>query len=129
MRDTDWQVDAMGKKFAQQQTIITREFFNAGLQMGRQQIIDMLCLVLHDPNVMGKDTFGHKRLDKVVRGIGEKMDYFYRAWQKVDDADYWQAKLDAYLADCFGVAGLEGTFHQRYEFSPEYDYKNARWKK
>ena len=129
MHDTDWQVDAMGKKFAQQQTIITREFFNAGLQMGRQQIIDMLCIVLHDPKYMKKDTFGAERLDIVIKGIGEKMDYFYRAWQKVDDADYWQAKMDAYLADCFGVACLEGTFHQRYEFSPEYDYKNARWKK
>lgn len=119
----------MGKKFAERQQGIQREFFNAGLQMGRQQIIDMLCLVLHNKKYVKKDTFGAKRLDIVIKGIGEMMDYFYRAWQKVDDADYWQAKLDAYLADCFGVAGLEGTFHQRYEFSPEYDYKKGEWKK
>lgn len=119
----------MGKKFAEQQKIITREFFNAGLQMGRQQIIDMLCLVLNNPKYMKKDTFGAKRLDIVVRGIGEMMDEYHEAWQKHDVTDYWQARLDARLAECFGAKGLEGTFHQRYEFSPEYDYKNARWKK
>lgn len=31
--------------------------FQAGLQAGRQQILDMVSLVLRDPEIMGKDIF------------------------------------------------------------------------
>lgn len=52
----------------QKQRATNMAFFNAGLESGRQQIIDMLCLVLHDPEIMGKDTFGRDRLLKVIKG-------------------------------------------------------------
>ena len=60
-----------------------RAFFDAGLQMGRQQIIDMLCLVLHDPEVIGKDTFGRERLNKVVAAIGKMMGGLLRSTDAV----------------------------------------------
>lgn len=34
------------------QAELQRAFFDVGLQSGRQQIIDMLALVLHDPEIM-----------------------------------------------------------------------------
>lgn len=105
-----------------------RAFFDAGLQSGRQQIIDMMCLVLHDPEIMRKDTFGGERLQKVIKGINNKINEYYLAWQKNDEADYWQARLDADLEDALG-AKLQDSFPKRYEFSPEFNYSKGRWNK
>ncbi len=102
--------------------------FNAGLQSGRQQIMDMMSLVLRDPDIMGKNTFGKDRLVKVVKGIGEYIDKYQPAWEKSDEADYYQKKLDTALAEAYGE-GLHDSFYKRYEFAPEYDYKKGKWKK
>ena len=48
----------MGKNgFLERQKIERQVYFDAGLQMGRQQILDMMSIVLNDPDIMGKDTF------------------------------------------------------------------------
>ena len=101
--------------------------FDAGIQMGRQQIIDMVSLVLRDPEIMGKDLFGKDRLLKVVQGIDTYITKYNLAWQKHDETDYMRAKLDAALADAYGE-GLHDSFLERYEFAPEYDYKKGKWK-
>ena len=104
-----------------------RACFQGGLQSGRQQILDMMSLVLRDPEIMGKDTFGKDRLVKVVKGIGEYIDKFQPAWEKNDETDYYRAKLDAALAEAYGD-GLHDSFQKRYEFAPEYDYMKGKWK-
>ena len=101
--------------------------FHAGLQSGRQQIMDMMTLVLRDPDIMGKDTFGKDRLVKVVKGIGEYIDKYQPAWEKSDETDYYQKKLDTALAEAYGEE-LHDSFYKRYEFAPEYDYTKGRWK-
>lgn len=103
-------------------------YFAAGLQSGRQQIMDMVSLVLRDPEIMGKDLFGKDRLLKVVQGVGAYIDKYQPAWQKTDETDYYQQKLDDALAEAYGEA-LKDSFHSRYEFAPEYDYTKGRWKK
>ena len=105
-----------------------RAFFDAGLQMGRQQIIDMLRLSLHDPKVVGKDIFGRKRLMKVIADIGKKIDYYHKAWLKKDDTDAYREGLDNALAYALGEDELKDTFEKRYEFCPEFDYKTNKWK-
>ena len=118
----------MGKNdFLAKQRATQQAFFDAGLQCGRQQIIDMMSLVLRDPEIMGKDTFGKDRLLKVVKGIGSCIDQFQPAWEKTDETDYYRAKLDAALADAYGD-GMHDTFRKRYEYAPEYDYIKGRWK-
>lgn len=73
----------MGKNgLLERQRAANMAFFNAGLQMGRQQILDMMCLSLHDPEIMIRDTFGGKRLLKLIKDIGSKIDEYYLAWQK-----------------------------------------------
>lgn len=114
--------DYLGKLRAAQ-----RAGFDAGLQSGRQQIIDMISLVLRDPEIMGKDIFGKDRLVKVVQGIGEYIDKYQKAWMKDDETDYYQKKLDAALAEAYGD-GLHDSFYKRYEFAPEYDYTKGKWK-
>lgn len=119
----------MGRNdFLAQQRATQRAYFDAGVQMGRQQIMDMLSLVLHDPEIMKKDTFGKDRLLIVVDGIGKCIDKYELAWKKHDETDYVRAKLDAALAEVYGD-GLHNSFMQRYEFAPEFDYTKGKWKK
>lgn len=113
--------------FLARQRAVQKAYFEAGLQSGRQQILDMLSLVLHDPDIMGKDTFGKDRLVKVVKGIGEYIDKFQPAWEKSDDADYYQKKMDDGLVEVYG-AELSDSFYERYQFAPEFDYVKGRWK-
>lgn len=113
-------------RYIEQRDAVRRGFFEVGLQCGRQQILDMMSLVLRDPDIMGKDTFGKDRLIKVVKGIGEYIDTYEKAWQKDDETDYYRAKLDEALADAYGE-GLHDSFMERYEFAYEFDYKKGKW--
>ena len=118
----------MGKNgFLERQKATQRAYFEAGLQSGRQQIMDMMTLVLRDPEIMGKDTFGKERLLKVVKGIGEYIDYYQKAWEKHDETDYYQKKMDDALAEAYGE-GMTDSFFKRYEFAPEFDYMRGKWK-
>ena len=118
----------MGKQnsFLAKQEAIQKGCFTAGLQSGRQQIIDMVSLVLRDPEIMGKDTFGKERLLKVVKGIGDYIDKFQPAWERTDETDYYRDKLDAALAEAYGD-GLHDSFANRYPYAPDYNYKTGRW--
>lgn len=115
-------------EFLVRQAIARDCCFQAGLEAGRQQIIDMVVLVLHDHEIMGKDTFGRERLLKIINGVGDYIDKFQPAWEKSDETDYYRAKLDAALAEAFGE-GLQDTFSKRYETAPDYDYKRGKWKR
>ena len=113
--------------FLAKQRALQHGHFTAGLQSGRQQIIDCVSLVLRDPEIMGKDIFGKDRLLKVVQGVGKYIDLYQKAWEKDDETDYYREKLDAALADAYGD-GLHDSFLVRYEFAPEFDYKKGKWK-
>lgn len=115
------------KDFLARQAAVNHGYFEAGLQMGRQQILDLVSLVLRDPAIMGKDIFGKDRLLKVVNGVGEYIDLYQKAWERDDETDYYRAKLDAALAEAYGE-GLHDSFLQRYEFAPEFDYVKGKWK-
>lgn len=118
----------MGKNdYLARQRALQRGYFDAGLQSGRQQIMDMVSLVLRDPDIMGKDTFGKDRLIKVVKGIGDYIDKYQKAWEKSDETDYYQKKLDDALAEAYGE-GLADSFYKRYQFAPEFDYMKGKWK-
>lgn len=118
----------MGKNgFLERQKVERQVYFDAGLQMGRQQILDMVSIVLNDPDIMGKDTFGKERLIKVVKGVGEYIDVFQKAWERDDETDYYRAKMDDRLCDIYGQ-GMHDTFLQRYDFCTEFDYKKGKWK-
>ncbi len=119
----------MAKKndFLAKQKALQQACFDAGVQSGRQQIIDMVSLVLRDPEIMGKNVFGKDRLIKVVQGIGKYLDFYMSAWLKDDEADFYQKKLDNALAEAYGD-GLHDSFFARYEFAPEYDYGKGKWK-
>lgn len=109
------------------QKIMQQAYFDAGVQMGRQQILDMMSLTLNDEKYVKKDIHGKDRLCVIVKGIGDYIDKYEKAWQKDDEADYYQKKMDTALAQIYGE-GMHDTFFERYEFAAEYDYTKGRWK-
>lgn len=117
----------MGNAYMNKLKAIKDGYFYAGLQCGRQQILDMVTLVLRDPDIMGKDTFGKDRLVKVIQGVGEYIDTYQKAWEKDDETDYYRAKLDEALAQAYGES-LHDSFLKRYEYAPEFDYMKGKWK-
>lgn len=112
--------------FLEKQQAARAAYFDAGLQTGRQQILDMVILTLHDPEYMGKDTIGKKRLMRIIKGINDYMDRYELAFSKHAETDYHRAKLDADLADAAGDE-FKYSFQKRYSFLPDYDYKTGRW--
>ena len=113
--------------FMARQKAVQRAFFDTGLRCGRQQMIDMMSLVLNDPDIMGKNTFGKDRLLKVIKGIGEYIDTYQKAWEKDAETDYYRDKMDESLARIYGE-GLHDNFLERYDFAPEFNYNTGRWK-
>ncbi len=67
-----------------------------------QLMTDTLLITLIDPEVMGKDVFGKKRLTKIIRAWEKNFDRYHTALEKGDDADYHQIKLDEHLVAIFG---------------------------
>lgn len=119
----------MGKNgYLERQRAERQAYFDAGLQMGRQQILDMMSIVLNDPDIMGKDVFGKDRLLRVISGIGQYIDVFQKAWERTDETDYYREKMDEKMAKIYGD-GMNDSFIQRYEYCSDFDYVKGRWKK
>ena len=107
-----------------------QEVFEAGLRIGRQQMCDYISLALRDPETMGKDTFSGKRIIKVINKINDLMCKFSIAFDKSDEADYYQEKLDCALREVYGDDIRDGffLFDEGYEIVKRYDYNARKWK-
>ena len=107
-----------------------QEVFDAGLRIGRQQMCDYLTLALRDTETMGKDTFSGKRIIKVINKINDLMCKFSSAFDKCDEADYYQEKLDHALREAYGDEIQDGffSFNERYEIVKKFDYNERKWK-
>ena len=55
--------------------------FEAGCSTTAQQFFDYLCIVLNDPNVMGKDVFGANRIKKVHEALKATDKYYSEAFE------------------------------------------------
>lgn len=107
-----------------------QEVFDAGLRIGRQQMCDFITLALREPDVMRKDTFSGKRIVLVLQEVKKKMEEFSPAFEKSDEADYYQEKLDCALREAYGDEIRDGffSFDERYEIVKKFDYNARKWK-
>lgn len=80
-----------------------------------QFMTDTLMLTLNDPEVMGKDVFGRKRIVKIVRAWGRVYDQYHGALEKGDEADFFQVKMDEALKRLLGEEDFV-PFEERYEW-------------
>lgn len=91
-------------------------------QTYQQYMTDTLILTLNDPEVMGKDVFGYKRLKKVLDAWGKYYDLFFDALTKNPEANYAREKMDRLMKQICGDTGDFIPFEQRYEWLPEITY-------
>lgn len=109
----------MGNAFLDKQRQLQQKCFEAGCDITAQQFFDFLCLVLNDPDIMGKDVFGEKRLLKIHEELKKVDKYFSEAFVNSQESDYYQEKLDALLRKIFGEID---PFNVRYPYLKEWNY-------
>lgn len=111
----------MANKFLQQIDKAKQECFVAGCDITAQQMFDMMCLVLHDPEVMGKyRTIGAEQLNKIHAAMVKLESKYHEAWTFTQESDYLQEKLDANLREIFEIIQ---PFNKRYPLCKEWNYK------
>lgn len=72
--------------------------FNAGIRVGIQYNNDIYHIILNDPDIMGKDVFGEKRLEKVHLAAQELSDYYESALDIKDpECDVFRDRMDRRL--------------------------------
>lgn len=105
-------------------------FLDVGMDTGFQKCWDLFQIVLHDPKVMGKDTFGKKRIKKLYWAMKEYEKQLGRAWMPTmyNDADVCQRDLDALLKEIWQDELC--PFSERYPYIKQPGYKKGRkgWK-
>lgn len=116
----------MGNAYLEKLDRVKQECFVAGCEITAQQMYDMMCLVLHDPEIMGKDTFGANRLKKIHKAMFDLESKYHEAWIFQPESDFYQEKLDAGLREIFGDE-LD-PFQKRYPMCKEWNY-NKPYKK
>ena len=106
---------------------INQAFLDAGEQMGVQKMWDYIQLTLRDPEVMGKDTFGKKRLQKIYDHLKMLADKYHICFTDDKEADYYQEELDAQIRK--GCDEFH-PFYERYPQLKKLGYEKARkgWK-
>lgn len=94
---------------------------DATTQTIRQYMTDMLILTLNDSEVMGKDVFGYKRIEKVVTAALEKYDLYFDALTAKEEADYCREKIDIAMRKVIPEDKFT-PFQERYDWLPKITY-------
>lgn len=110
--------------YLQKQEMRCQSFLDMGEHIGIQKIWDYLNIVLHDPEVMGKDTFGAARLTKIYQAMKKLLDEYHVAFTADKEADYYQEKMDAQLREIWGNNTL--SFYERYPEIKKIKYDKAK---
>lgn len=91
-------------------------------QTFQQYMSDMFILALNDPDVMGKDVLGYKRLVRVMDAVQKNYDRFYDALRKTDESDYCRVKMDEAMKRIIPADAFI-PFEERYEWLPQISYE------
>ena len=83
-------------------------------QWTAQLCLDIMTDVLNDPAVMGKDTMGAIRLERIGKAFNERFPIFFTALAKDPESDYMRAKIDEQQKRIFGDKAL--AWAERYEY-------------
>lgn len=117
--------------FLKKQQFLQQGMLDAGMDTGFQKCWDLLQIVLHDPKVMGKDTFGKGRIKKIYTAMKQLEKALGTAWlpSTSNDADVCQRDLDAMLGEIWGDELY--PFYERYPWvkKPDYSKGNKNWRK
>lgn len=118
----------MGNAYLQKKHEEAQYYLNLGEAIATQKMWDIFQIVLHDPAVMGKDTFGKTRFARIYKEMKAMVDEYHTAFTSHKEADYYQELLDRQLREIWGDELR--TFYERYPDIKKIQYDKARreWK-
>ena len=119
----------MGDNLIQRQKKAQNVYYEVGLTSGKQRFWDYFQLLLRDPRVMGKDTFGKKRLQKAYEILMEYDAFYSDAYTNSPEADYKQQKLDNELRKIGYEDFKPFRMRQPYINQRSIDKGPAKWRK
>ena len=96
-------------------------YLEIGQEVGIQMMADFLPIVLNNADVMGKDTFGSKRINKVLDELKEMFSVYAKAFGTGPEADYFRQKLDDRLLQIMGEERFM-PFEDRYRWLVKIKY-------
>ena len=104
-----------------------RQMLAHGISLGMQLTSDFFQIALRDPEVMGKDTFGRARIEKIVRKTMELDDYFHLAFSDHVEAERYQEEMDWLLREIWKDDLI--PFQDRYDKlkKTKYDKPKKGW--
>lgn len=111
------------KKLAVQQALI-----DAGVQCGKQQIVDYLTIALREPDVVRDDAWGRERIDRLFAKLEELDKEYADAYTSSKEADYLQEKLDRKLREVYGDELVPFEKRQPDIIRPGYEKSRKGWK-
>ena len=114
--------------YLKRQKASRQAILDIGEQMGCQKMWDYVQMALSDPELMGKDTFGRGRIEKLFAAVHKLADEYHTAFTDDKEADYYQEKMDARLREKWGED--LAPFRERYPYIKQMGYEKARkgWK-
>lgn len=119
----------MGKNsYLQKKQELQQALIDAGVQCGKQQIVDYLTIALREPAVVSTDIWGRGRIDKLFAML-EALDKEYEgAYTTGKEADYLQEKLDRKLREVYGDKLVPFAERQPHVKQPGYAKSRKGWK-
>lgn len=111
----------MKKNYAAKVAANRQMYLDIGQDVGVQMMADFLTVTLNDADIMGRDTFGAKRILKVLKNNMELFSVYAKAYGTGPEADYYRAKLDERLKQILGEENFS-PFEERYPFITKIKY-------
>lgn len=110
--------------YLERRQAVNQAFLDAGEQLGIQKMWDYIQIALRDPETMGKDVMGRKRLEKLYNKTKELADYFHTAFTDDVEADHRQEEMDSALREIWDKD--LSTFYERYPQLKKTDYSKGK---
>lgn len=119
----------MGNAYLEKQRQRDQAMLDAGEQMGLQKMWDYIQIALRDPQIMGKDVFGRKRLEALYKKCSQLADRYHAAFTDDVEADHRQEEMDKLLGEIWGED--LSPFYERYPQlkKQKYDKPKKGWVK
>lgn len=114
--------------YLKKQQEMKQHYLDVGERFGMQKMWDFVQIVLNNPKVMDRDTFGEKRLEKIYEGLKETAAEYHIAFTDDKEADCCQEKLDGKLREIWKDKTL--PFYERYPELKQFKYDKPKkgWK-
>ena len=110
--------------YLERRQAVNQAMLDTGEQMGIQKMWDYIQIALRDPETMGKDVMGRKRLEKLCKKTMELANYFHTAFTDDVEADHRQEELDGALREIWDKDLF--PFYERYPQLKKVDYTRPK---